>query len=255
MNNLSTDYFTKRKSCRNFNPQKISKKEIETIVMKATKAPTCGDMQLYSVIVTQDSEKLTLLSSYHYNQSAAVTAPMILTICADFFKFSKWCEINGADNAFNNFHSFIMAMTDAIILAQQIITVAEMEGLATCYLGTVNYNAKEISEMLGLPYLVVPVASVAIGYPAHEGEETQRQPVESILQFEEYKDFSDEEINRIFEHLENDPNKNQFIRENGKKNMAQVFSEVRYPRDMNEKVSKNFLELIRRKGYGDRTEI
>ena len=62
-------------------------------------------------------------------------------------------------------------MTDAVILAQQIVTVAELNGLGSCYLGTVTYNPEEISRLLGLPELVVPVACVALGYPADGGVE------------------------------------------------------------------------------------
>lgn len=242
-------YFEERRSCRWFKPGKISKVRIEGIIKKAMKAPTCGNMQLYSVIVTEDPERLERLSKYHFDQPAAKTAPLILTVCADFNRFTKWCENNDADAGYNNFHSFIMAMTDAVIFAQQIVTVAEMEGLGTCYLGTVNYNAKEISEMLDLPYLSVPVASIAVGVPGKNGEKTERLPLEGILHFEEYKDFTPLEIENIYKDEETNPENEKFVKENGKKNLAQVFSEVRYPREMNEKVSKTFIELLKEKGY------
>lgn len=246
---MEEQYFTERRSCRWFKSDKISKEQIEEIIEKASKAPTCGNMQLYSVVVTEDPERLERISKYHFDQPAAKTAPMILTVCADFNRFTKWCENSQADAGFNNFHSFIMAMTDAVIFAQQIVTVAELQGYGTCYLGTVNYNAKEISDMLDLPYMVVPVASIAIGFPEKEGEKTIRLPMEGILHFEEYKNYTPEEIQNIYLEEDTNSENDKFIKENGKENIAQVFSEIRYPRNVNEKVSESFLSLLKKKGY------
>lgn len=246
---MKENYFEERRSCRFFKRENIGKDKIEGIIKKARKAPTCGNMQLYSVIATQDPERLERLSKYHFNQPAAKTAPVILTVCADFNRFTKWCENNDADAGFNNFHSFIMAITDAVIFAQQIVTIAELEGFGTCYLGTVNYNATEISEMLGLPYMVVPVASIALGIPEKEGEQTDRLPLEGILHFEEYKDFTPYDIEKIYKEEEINPENEKFVMENGKKNLAQVFSEVRYPRSVNEKVSETFISLLKEKGF------
>lgn len=213
------------------------------------KAPTCGNMQLYSVIVTRDEAKKEELSKFHFNQAAAVTAPVILTVCADFNRFTRWCEINDADAGYNNFHSFITAMTDALIFAQQIVTIAELEGYGTCYLGTVTYNAKEISQLLKLPDLVVPVASLSIGEIDKEGEQTERLPLRAIIHEEEYRKEGDTEIQEYFEVHDTNPVNEIFIKENGKNNLAQVFAEVRYPRAMNEKVSESFFNLLQEKGF------
>lgn len=246
---MNENYFLTRKSCRNFRPDPIEDKLLQDIVMKAAKAPTCGNMQLYTIIVTKDAGQKNLLASCHYNQPAAVTSPVILTICADFNRFTKWCEINDADAGYNNFHSFIMAMTDSIILAQQITTIAENEGLGTCYLGTVTYNADKISELLKLPDLVIPVASLAIGFPQEEGEDTLRLSTEAILHNETYKNFSEEEIEGLYKVHDLNPENQPFIRENGKDNLAQVFAEIRYPRDLNEKISSSFLDLLKKKDF------
>lgn len=242
-------YFSARTSCRRFKKQEIPEKLLREIIEKAMKAPTCGNMQLYSVIATRKNEQKKKLSPFHFNQPASSTADTILTICADFHRFTKWCNQNNADAGFDNFHSFITALTDAVIFAQQIVTIAEREGLGTCYLGTVNYNAKEISELLELPDLVVPVASLALGYPDEDGEETERLPLNAILHEETYKEPSDTDIETFFRVKDEfEPNK-KFVIENNKENLAQVISEVRYPREMNEKVSESFLNIIREKGF------
>lgn len=243
------NYFVNRRSCRNFKSEKIDIKKLTEIIRQASKAPTCGNMQLYSVIATMDEENLKRLSAFHYNQPAASTAPCILTICADFNRFTQWCESNDADAGFDNFHSFIVAMTDAVILAQQIVTIAEKEGYGTCYLGTVTYNAEEISKLLKLPELVVPVASLSIGVPECIGEATDRIVTDGFLHIENYSVADEKKLEEIFRiHTEN-PENEKFIMENNKENLAQVFSEVRYPRALNEEVSVSFMQLLKKKGF------
>lgn len=243
------NFFLTRRSCRQFKPENVSRELLEKIILTASKAPTCGNMQLYSLVVTEAKDMKQKLAGYHYNQPASVTAPVILTVCADFNRFTRWCEINKAEAGYNNLHSFLTAMTDAIIFCQQIVTIAEMEGLATCYLGTVTYNAEEISGLLKLPELVVPVASIALGWPDIPGEKTERLPLNGIVHYEEYKNYSDNDIIEIFRiHDENSQNE-VFIKENNKENLAQVFAEVRYPKTLNLEISKKFYELLKDKGF------
>lgn len=246
---MSENYFLSRRSCRNFSTEKISDTELEDIIRKAVKAPTCGNMQLYTIIATREQESLKELSKLHYNQPAASTSPLILTICADFNRVTKWCEINNADAGYDNFHSFLNAMTDAVILAQQIVTIAELEGFGSCYLGTVVYNAKEISQLLNLPELVVPVASVALGIPEAEGEKTDRLPVEAVLNYEKYTERDDNEIKEIFKVHDENPDNQKFVKENGKDNLAQVFAEIRYPGALNRELSKKFIDLLKDKKF------
>lgn len=246
---MDENYFLTRRSCRHFKTEKVQDNLLNTILYKAMKAPTYGTMQLYSVVVTREEDRKNKLASYHYNQPAAVTAPLLLTICADFNRFTQWCKINHADAGFNNFHSFIAALTDAVIYAQQIVTVAEMEGLATCYLGTVIYNAKEISGFLKLPELVMPVASLAIGFPMKEEENTYRLPLEAIVHEEIYRSDNNEKIVEFYKVHDKNPDNERFLKENGKENLAKVFAEIRYPRNLNEEISKSFEELLRKKGF------
>lgn len=247
---MEKDYFTNRKSVRNYKEQHIPEELLDNILEKAMRAPTCGNMQLYSVIVTREPDKLVQLAKEHFNQPASTGADIILTICADFNRFTEWCEASGAKPGYNNFHSFIMALTDAVIYTQQIVTIAETEGLGTCYLGTVNYNAKQISELLELPDLVVPVASLSLGYPENPDEEQcERLPLEAVRHNETYRHDTKDEIIKLFKTKEDfGPNK-LFVEENKKDSLAQVFTDIRYPESVNKAVSESFLTLLKEKGF------
>lgn len=246
---MNKDYFSSRATVRKFEKRHISDELLNDIIEKAMRAPTCGNMQLYTVIVTKDEDNKSRLAKFHFNQPASTGCDVILTICADFNRFTRWCEISDATPGYANFHSFICALTDAVIFAQQIVTIAEMEGIGTCYLGTVNYNAAEISEMLELPELVVPVASLALGYPDEAPEEVERLPLEAIMHNERYRHDEDEGVKALFKDKEDFPANKKFVEENGKPSLASVFTDIRYPKDMNEKVSETFLELLKNKKF------
>lgn len=245
---MNNSYFSERRSIRNFSGKEVSEELLNSILERAMKAPTTGNMQLYSVVVTRDKEGLRKLAPLHFSQPAAVGAPVILTVCADLYRFTRWCNLRGADAGFDNFLSFMSAFADALIYAQQVVTIAETEGLGTCYLGTVTYNAPEISKLLDLPKLVIPAACLALGWPEGEGEKTERISLEGLIHRESYNRHTDDEIIDIFKIKEEfEPNKG-YVKENGKENLAQVFAEVRYPRQMNEEFSEKFLTYLKEEG-------
>lgn len=243
------DYFLSRASVRQFSDKEISDTLLDSILTRAAKAPTTGNMQLYSVIVNRDPEMLARLAPTHFNQPAATGAKLLLTICADFHRFKKWCDVNNANSGFDNFLSFTSAMTDALLYAQQVVTIAEQEGLGTCYLGTVTYNADAISEIHSLPELTIPVACIAMGWPAASGQPTERLPLKAFVHREKYADPSDAEVTEFFRVKDEYPANAGFAAENGKDNLAQVFAEVRYPKAMNEEFSVKFLELLKAKKF------
>ena len=242
-------YFSSRATVRDFRNEDVPLSLIEEILKAAMRAPTCGNMQLYSVIVTREPEARRALAETHFNQPAATGAPVILTVCADFNRFSRWCRLSDAKPGYDNFLSFLTATTDAVILAQQLTTIAEMEGLGTCWLGTVTYNAARISELLSLPDLVVPVAALAIGWPASTPERCERLPLEACMHLERYRDDSDSKVMELFNAKDEFEPNARFVVENGKTSLAQVFTDVRYPEAMNVEVSKALLDLLRDKKF------
>ena len=246
---MKKTYFSQRRSIRKFSGKPVEDEMLKSILEEAMKAPTTGNMQLYSVIITRGEEGRKKLAPLHFSQPAATGAPVMLTVCADLYRFSKWCELSKADAGFDNMLSFMSAFADAIIYSQQVVTIAEQNGLGTCYLGTVTYNAPEISELLELPDMVVPVACIALGWPDGEGEETERLPLESVVSEETYKILPDAEIMNFYKVKEDFTSNRKYVEENHKDNLAQVFAEVRYPRQMNETFSEKFIKFLETKGF------
>jgi FMN reductase (NADPH) len=245
------EFFQKRKTIRHYSDAEISDAEISELIADAMNAPTTGGMQLYSVIVTRKAEMKKKLSPCHFGQPMVTEAPVVLTFCADFNRFEKWCVKSGAKPGFRNFESFVSALLDVTIFAQQFCTAAEMEGLGCCYIGTTTYNAKEIAEVLELPKMVVPIVTLTVGHPfdADAEPKAERLPIEAIIHDERYKDYSENDIVKIYSDKEEIPANKQFVKENNKQTLAQVFTDVRYPQDASEHFSKLFFDFIEEQGF------
>lgn len=243
------NFFKNRRTIRQYNGNTVDDQVLYDMLSAAAHAPTTGNMQLYSVVITKDDEMKDKLSPAHFNQPTVKSAAAVLTFCADFNRFIKWCEAREAHPGFDNFQAWMWAVEDTMIFAQQFVTIAEMNGLGTCYLGTTTYNAPQISQLLDLPKFVVPVTTVTVGYPASEGTVSDRLPIEAIVHQEKYADYDKKRIDSIFSEKEAREDSARFISENGKKTLAQVFTDVRYPKKDNEYFSKVYLDFIREKGF------
>jgi nitroreductase len=108
-------------------------------------------MQVYSIIVTKSDEVKQQLAPCHFNQGMVTQAPVVLTFCADFNRFNKWCVQRNAKPGYDNFLSFFTAAIDALLVAQNVCIAAEQNGLGICYLGTTTYTADKIIDVLTLP--------------------------------------------------------------------------------------------------------
>lgn len=240
-----------RRTIRKYTNQQVSSELLNDLLKAAAQSSNTGNMQAYSVVVTTDTEIKKQLAPTHFNQPMITNAPVVLTFCADFNRFTKWCEQRDADPGYGNFQSFMAAAIDAIIFAQTFAVAAESEGLGICYLGTTTYNAGEIIDILNLPKLVVPVTTITVGYPAEIPELTDRLPMESVVHLETYTDFTANKIDALYAEKENSEFYKNFVAENKKETLAQVFTDVRYTKKNNEFFSEKFLNVLKKQGFLD----
>ncbi len=243
------DFFLNRHTVRKYAQRRIEDNLLKEMIEAASHAPNTGNMQWYSVVVTRDAEQKRKLAPAHFNQPSVEGCDAVLTFCLDLRRFEQWCKLSNAVAGFENFQSFIAAIIDTSLFAQQFNTIAELNGLGCCYLGTTTYNAPQIIEALELPERVIPVTTLTVGYPETKGAATWRLPVETIMHCERYCDSTDEEIRNAYSTLEQLPEMKQFVEDNAKESLAQVFTDVRYPRESAEYFSKVYEEVLRRNHF------
>ncbi len=237
------------KTIRKYKPDSVSQNLLNEILEAGTRASTTGNMQVYSIIVSQKQETKDKLWECHFKQNMVKQAPIVLTFCADFNRFNKWCELREAQPGYDNFQSFFTAAIDALLVAQNVALAAEANGLGICYLGTTTYLTNQIIEVLNLPKGVVPITTLTIGYADENPPQAERLPLSGVVHYETYCDYSSQQIDEIYKEKEALEVNQKFVRENNKQTLAQVFTDVRYTKQNNETFSKLFLEAIKRQNF------
>lgn len=240
-----------RASVRKYTQEPVTDELLNDLLEKALHTQTMGNLQLYSVVVTRDEAMKERLAPAHFSQPMVTGAPVVLTFCADFRRTTDWANNRQAHPGYNNFLSFNNAATDALLFCQRFCDLAEAEGLGLCFLGTTIYNPQTIIDVLHLPSLTFPVATITLGWPDEKPEPSDRLPVEAILHKETYAPYTPERIDAFYAQKEALPENRHFVEINEKETLAQVFTDIRYTADVNEAVSASLYEAIRRQGFLD----
>lgn len=239
------------RSVRNFQSERpIPNAVMDDILEAATRASTIGNMQLYSIVVTErDSPVFEELCPCHFSQPAATTSAALITFCADISRFSQWCEQRDAKPAYDNFMWFLNGTTDALLASQNFSLEAQNKELGICYLGTTLYNADDIVRILNLPRGVVPVTTIAVGYPIEPLPTlTDRLPIDAVVHRDTYHNYTPEKIDEIWAEREASEETLGLLKENDLPNLARIFTEKRYTKDASLHFSRNFLEVLRTQG-------
>ena len=253
---MSFESMKTRRTIRQYTNEDVPDSLLNELFEIASRTSNTGNMQLYSVVVNRDKESKEMQAPFHFYQKMVTEAPLLLTFCADANRFVKWKEQRQAKAGFDNLQTFIAATIDAMLFAQAFCDAAEAQGLGICYLGTTAYNADKIIKALALPYLVVPIVSLTVGYPATPlPPQPERLPLEAIIHKETYHDFTPESIDRIYKIKEELDVNRQYIAENNKETLAQVFTDVRYTKANNEHFSEVFLNVLKQQGFLRNQEV
>ena len=244
MKNLTT-----RRTIRKYSDKPVEDPLLNRLMTEAARTQTMGNLQLYSVIVTRSDETKAKLSPAHFNQPMVKEAPVVLTICADFNRTSFWAKCRNAVPGYDNFLSFINAATDALLYTQTLCNLMDEEGLGYCYLGTTVYQPMQIIDVLHLPKLVMPVATLTVGWPDEEPELSDRLPLESFVHQERYNDYMGKDIDTYYNNKEHLPENQHFVKINHKETLAQVFTDIRYTRKDNEAMSRVLFDALIHQGF------
>ena len=154
-----------RKSIRVFTEQAIGKAEKEAILRAAAEAPTAGNQQLYTILdITDQAIKEKLVETCDH-QPMIAQAKMVLIFCADCKKWYDAYLAVGCQTRKPGVGDLLLAVTDAMIAAQNAVSAAESLGIGSCYIGDIMENSEAQRELLHLPEYVMPVGMLIFGYP------------------------------------------------------------------------------------------
>ena len=237
---------------RRYKGDPVPEDVLQEVLLAGTRASNTGNMQVYSMVVTRSAELRDKLSPCHFDQPCVRQAPVLITFCADLNRFDKWCRQRGAEPGYDNFAWFVNAAIDTVLASQNVALEAEAHGLGICYLGTTIYTADKIGEILRLPKGVVPVTTLVIGYPDGQPPVTDRLPLDGVVHYETYHDYTPGDIDRIWAERESGEETARLLAENDLPNLARIFTERRYTAADNMAISRSYFEYIEKQGFFNR---
>lgn len=207
------DVINNRVSLRKYSDTPISQEHLDTILEAAMRAPTAGNMMMYSILLIRDEEKKAKLSKTCDHQPFIARASVVLIFLADmqrlddYFKSSDiaaFCEKKGTEYREPGYASLFLAISDALIAAQNAVIAAESLGIGSCYIGDIMENHEIHKEMLSLPDKVFPIGMLCFGYYPEDHKRTRisRYPREYIVFEESYRRLSKEDFNEMYKEAE-----------------------------------------------------
>lgn len=181
-----------RGSCRRFEPAPLRPELIETLCALALSAPSKSDLQQRDILIVRDTglrRRLDeLLTAGPLGQPWIARAPHLLVILGNN---RRQRLIHGwRGHAFANDHldAFFNAAVDAGIALSALVLAAEAMGLGTCPISAIRNQAEAVSELLGLPDHVFPVAALALGRPAEPPPASLRLPLAVTVHRDRYQE-------------------------------------------------------------------
>ena len=189
-----------RKSVRVFEDREIDEAIVQEILTAAAMAPTAGNQQLYTILRITDPAIKEALSESCDHQPFIAKAKLVLVFCADCLKWYEAFKTAGCAPRLPGEGDLLLAMSDALIAAQNAVTAAESYGIGSCYIGDIMENAEIQREILQLPRYVFPAGMVVFGYPTQQQKDRQkpvRAAMEHIVHENGYRHMDGEELKRM----------------------------------------------------------
>jgi len=156
------------RTIREFKDHSIPHEIFEQLIEVARRTATHTGMQACSIIRVTDQEIKNQIAGV-CNQEYVARAPELLIFIVDQYRnYQIAKEKNFTAESAKDINRFFASFTDACLMAQNVVTAAESEGLGTVYLGSIHNNTEKICEILKLPELTFPVLGLGIGYPAQD---------------------------------------------------------------------------------------
>jgi nitroreductase len=189
----------------------VDRETVDAIIRAAMRAPTAGNLMLYSILEIEDPALKAKLAQSCDNQPFIARAPLVLVFLADY---QRWIDAfvasdvpatrqaRGESMRLPGQGDLLLACCDALIAAQTAVIAAESLGLGSCYIGDIMERHEYHRELLNLPRYTFPITMVCFGYPtaaARERDLTTRFPQTCIHFKDRYRRLDEEELSAMLE--------------------------------------------------------
>jgi len=161
----------KRCSIRGYKSDSVPEELLHEILQAGNLAPTAKNLQPFHFIVVADSVKLDELASA-YPAPFFRQAPVAIVICTEPAK--GWTR--------NQYDGKNYCEVDAAIAIDHMTLAAADLGLGTCWIGA--FDPQKVSNAMGLPDGIEPIALLTLGYPKEPGREKKRKSLDELVRYD-----------------------------------------------------------------------
>ena len=175
-----------RRVIRRYTDQPVDPALLETLCAVALSAPSKSDLQQADVVIVSDKGQREKLEALLPDNPWVKAAPVFLVFCANNRRHRLLFEWR--DRPFVNDHldPFFNASVDAGIVLATFVAAADRAGLGTCPISAIRNHPAEVSEILGLPNHVIPVAALGVGWPSFGGVMSPRLGLDVTIHRDRY---------------------------------------------------------------------
>ena len=206
--NPTIELMNARCSARAYDAAPLTQEEKQTILHTAIRAPTGGNMMLYSILEIEDQALKDRLAVTCDDQPFIARAPWVLLFVADYQKWMDLFAVAGVDEMEGVPHGvtpgpgdLMLACCDALIAAQNAVIAAESLGIGSCYIGDIMEQAETHAELLDLPRWTLPVAMLCFGRPKTKPHATERYE-KHVVHKDRYGRLGEDELRAVSDDLD-----------------------------------------------------
>jgi rfaE bifunctional protein nucleotidyltransferase chain/domain len=152
--NPALNFIFARRSIRKFQSRPVSDEMITDLTKAAMAAPSACAKNPWEVLIVTDHDLKRELASYLPNGGFLQQAPVAIVLCGDID------IVHGGELSY--------LLQDCSAACQNMLLAATALGLGACWLGIHprEERIKAVRSLLQLPKNVIPVAGIALGWPA-----------------------------------------------------------------------------------------
>ncbi|MGQ9582545.1 MAG: nitroreductase family protein [Thermoplasmatota archaeon] len=163
-----------RRSIRVFKKGELPEGALEEAVRLGNSAPSAGNLQARDFVLVRERATRERLAEAALGQGFVAEAPAVIVVCANARRIAPYGE-RGRE---------LYMLQDAAAAIQNILLYLHSRGLGCCWVGAFDESA--VSEVLGLPGDVRPVALLPVGAPGERPAKRRRLALSEILHYERW---------------------------------------------------------------------
>jgi nitroreductase len=177
-----------RRVIRRYLDKPVDPALLETLCAVALSAPSKSDLQQADIVIVSDKSQREKLEALLPDNPWVKAAPVFLVFCGNNRRHRLLFEWRGRPFVNDYLDPFFNASVDAGIVLATFVAAADRAGLGTCPISAIRNHPQEVSDILGLPQHVFPVAALGAGWPSFAGVMSPRLGLDISIHHDRYNE-------------------------------------------------------------------